>query len=292
MSAVISSLGSARNSSHVHSRCSSTSPTTVNVHCSSGVRGVGPAESTGESGVTYWPGGTRSRGPPSRRPRKPRETIGGMALSLSQRHRVTSAPSGAHLRAASRARAHTAGRASGPRRGTPRRLPRARNGDRLPGARSEALQRCVRGPRLAADRTRARCRGRRGRRRARPPARAERLATVRARRRTENVVPDRSCSPPVEIARIYLRARLPRLSQLDLDPLSSACAHASRRSSTACRSAGVKRAIYVSVYSGPEPPSGGVSRPPFAVIAPHWTQFEGVTWTRTVSFSSSPATTS
>jgi hypothetical protein len=26
-------------------------------------------------------------------------------------------------------------------------------------------------------------------------------------------------------------------------------------------------------YSGPSPPSGGVSRPPLAVIAPHWTQF-------------------
>src|ERR671936_624914 len=36
---------------------------------------------------------------------------------------------------------------------------------------------------------------------------------------------------------------------------------------------------YVIVYSGPEPPSGGVSRPPLAVIAPHWTQFEGVTST-------------
>ena len=36
---------------------------------------------------------------------------------------------------------------------------------------------------------------------------------------------------------------------------------------------------YVSVYSGPEPPSGGVSRPPLAVIAPHWTQFDGVTST-------------
>ena len=31
------------------------------------------------------------------------------------------------------------------------------------------------------------------------------------------------------------------------------------------------------VYSGPEPPSGGVRRPPLAVIAPHWTQFDGVT---------------
>lgn len=39
------------------------------------------------------------------------------------------------------------------------------------------------------------------------------------------------------------------------------------------------RRIQVSVYSGPEPPSGGVSRPPFAVIAPHWTQFDGVTAT-------------
>src|SRR5207244_5973984 len=35
----------------------------------------------------------------------------------------------------------------------------------------------------------------------------------------------------------------------------------------------------VSVYSGPLPPSGGVSRPPFAVIAPHWTQLEGVMFT-------------
>ena len=41
---------------------------------SSGVRGVGPAESTGKSWVTYWPGGTRAGSAPSRaRPRKPRE---------------------------------------------------------------------------------------------------------------------------------------------------------------------------------------------------------------------------
>src|SRR5262249_32888782 len=32
----------------------------------------------------------------------------------------------------------------------------------------------------------------------------------------------------------------------------------------------------VSVYSGPEPPPGGVRRPPLAVIAPHWTQFDGL----------------
>src|SRR3569833_63770 len=39
---------------------------------------------------------------------------------------------------------------------------------------------------------------------------------------------------------------------------------------------------YVSVYSGPLPPSGGVSRPPLAVIAPHCTQFDGATFTVTV----------
>src|SRR6266511_4577819 len=39
------------------------------------------------------------------------------------------------------------------------------------------------------------------------------------------------------------------------------------------------RSHYVRVYSGPLPPSGGVRRPPFAVIAPHCTQFDGVTVT-------------
>ena len=40
------------------------------------------------------------------------------------------------------------------------------------------------------------------------------------------------------------------------------CPHTGTRSQSPTR-------IYVSVYSGPAPPSGGVSRPPFAVIAPH-----------------------
>src|SRR5215218_11123570 len=44
----------------------------------------------------------------------------------------------------------------------------------------------------------------------------------------------------------------------------------------------VGAANQVSVYTGPEPPSGGVRRPPFAVIAPHWTQFDGATSTSTV----------
>src|SRR5204862_4788999 len=46
-----------------------------------------------------------------------------------------------------------------------------------------------------------------------------------------------------------------------------------------------RAAVYVSEYSGPEPPSGGVKRPPLAVIAPHWTQLDGVT----TSFTSSPS---
>ena len=39
--------------------------------------------------------------------------------------------------------------------------------------------------------------------------------------------------------------------------------------------------LYICVYSGPSPPSGGVSRPPFAEMAPHWTQLEAVTSTST-----------
>ena len=43
------------------------------------------------------------------------------------------------------------------------------------------------------------------------------------------------------------------------------------------------------MYSGPEPPSGGVSRPPFAEIAPHWTQFDGFTSTCTSPLPASAA---
>jgi hypothetical protein len=43
-----------------------------------GVCGVGPADRTGKSLVTYWPGGTRPAGASCRRPRKPREMIGGI----------------------------------------------------------------------------------------------------------------------------------------------------------------------------------------------------------------------
>src|SRR5204862_7517659 len=76
MSFVTCSLGSARNSSQVQRRGSSTSPTIEKSHRSSGVWGVGPAERTGKSFVTYWPGGTRDGSTSARRPRKPREMNG------------------------------------------------------------------------------------------------------------------------------------------------------------------------------------------------------------------------
>src|SRR5690348_5169652 len=80
MSRVTVSLGRARNSSQLQETGSSTAPRIVKVHSESGVCGVGPAESTGKSPVTYCPGGTRPGSTSSRRPRprKPRE-IGLMA---------------------------------------------------------------------------------------------------------------------------------------------------------------------------------------------------------------------
>src|SRR2546423_237545 len=75
MSRVISSLGRARNSSQVQRRGSSNSPMIEKSHSSSEVCGVGPAERTGKSAVTYWPGGTRAGSTSAaRRPRNPRET--------------------------------------------------------------------------------------------------------------------------------------------------------------------------------------------------------------------------
>ena len=101
MSTVTVSLGSAG------TRPRSTRPArrprrgSTKLHSSSGVCGVGPAESTGKSSVTYWPGGTRAGSTDERRrPRKPRETgditpvpdeprLGGQAGALRprQRHR-------------------------------------------------------------------------------------------------------------------------------------------------------------------------------------------------------------
>src|SRR2546423_5335966 len=77
MSVVICWLGSAWNSSHDHVAASSTAPLIVNVQSSRSTVGVGPADSTGKSSVTYWPGGIRlgstSR---RRRPPNPREIKG------------------------------------------------------------------------------------------------------------------------------------------------------------------------------------------------------------------------
>src|SRR5690349_5043422 len=73
MSFVTASDGSARSSSHVQPT-DSAPPSIVNVHSSSGVCGVGPADSTGKSSVTYWPGGTRPPAPSFRLPRNPRDT--------------------------------------------------------------------------------------------------------------------------------------------------------------------------------------------------------------------------
>src|SRR5919106_4547298 len=87
MPRVPSSPGRARNSPHVQRRGSSPSPTTEKSHWSGGVCGVAPAERTGKSGVTYWPGGTRSPGTSSRRrPLKAREMIGGISPPYRWEH--------------------------------------------------------------------------------------------------------------------------------------------------------------------------------------------------------------
>src|SRR5205085_6648471 len=75
MSSVTVSAGSATNSSHGQDTDCCTWPWIVKLHSSSGVCGVGPADSTGKSSVTYWPGGTREGSATGRRrPKKPRET--------------------------------------------------------------------------------------------------------------------------------------------------------------------------------------------------------------------------
>src|SRR5207244_1780483 len=63
-----------------------------------------------------------------------------------------------------------------------------------------------------------------------------------------------------------------RAVQPSVDPLAGAVHVVERQERLA-------RGGHDSLYSGPEPPSGGVSRPPFAVMAPHWTQFDAVTCT-------------
>src|SRR5690348_13883694 len=70
MSTVNFSCGSCRNSAHDHDTGLSTAPRIVKSHAFRGVYGVGPADNTGKSRVTYWPGGTREDSA-ARRPMKP-----------------------------------------------------------------------------------------------------------------------------------------------------------------------------------------------------------------------------
>ena len=50
-----------------------------------------------------------------------------------------------------------------------------------------------------------------------------------------------------------------------------------KRASARRVAANARAGAQVIWYSGPSPPSGGVRRPPLAVIAPHCTQFDGLT---------------
>src|SRR3954452_8261573 len=73
MSTVTVSERSAMNSAHGHDTGWSTAPLIKKLHSSSGVCGVGPADSTGKSRTTCCPGGTRAESTSARRPRKPGE---------------------------------------------------------------------------------------------------------------------------------------------------------------------------------------------------------------------------
>src|ERR687898_3416768 len=100
MSVVISSEGSARNSSQVHLLGSSISPTMEKSHSSRGVWGVGPAERTGKPSSRYCPGGSavswllrRPKKPLEKNPSgitfPPRSSIRTLALTKSSRSVVS-----------------------------------------------------------------------------------------------------------------------------------------------------------------------------------------------------------
>jgi hypothetical protein len=74
MSLVVVWRGSAMNSSQVQRALLPSAPRRVKSQALSGVRGVGPAERTGKSRVSYWPGGSRPAvSADCRLPRNPRE---------------------------------------------------------------------------------------------------------------------------------------------------------------------------------------------------------------------------
>src|ERR1700680_3468390 len=78
ISFVIVSRGNATNSSHVQRAVCPLALCSIKLQAVREMRGVGPAERTGKSRVSYWPGGSRlAVSADCRRPRKPRET-GGM----------------------------------------------------------------------------------------------------------------------------------------------------------------------------------------------------------------------
>src|SRR5262249_10141838 len=73
ISVVMLWVGSSRNAFQLQ-RFSTVLPSSiVNSHCSSGTRGVGPADRTGKSLVRYCPGGSLMLGA-TRRPTKPRDS--------------------------------------------------------------------------------------------------------------------------------------------------------------------------------------------------------------------------
>src|SRR2546422_2815448 len=96
MSVVTDSCGSASNSSHVQRATGPSIPRSTKSQVTSAVRGVGPAESTGKSRVSYWPGGSRAAvAPGCRRPRNPREMNGSVMMvqyPLAPRGYVIAAP--------------------------------------------------------------------------------------------------------------------------------------------------------------------------------------------------------
>src|SRR3954470_23619079 len=73
MSTVIVSRGRVAKSSQVKRADLPPGPRSVRSHADSGACGVGPADNTGKSRVSYWPGGRRAANPSAgRRPRNPR----------------------------------------------------------------------------------------------------------------------------------------------------------------------------------------------------------------------------
>src|SRR5260370_11841953 len=76
------SWGRGWNSSHVQRAAGRSALRRRKSQVATGVRGVGPAESRGKAGVSYWPGGSRAAVAPGRgRPRNPRE-INGSVMAL------------------------------------------------------------------------------------------------------------------------------------------------------------------------------------------------------------------